>query len=190
MFNFFEQPWTLLGAAVLVLFGFLTYRSFRPEKRRWWHLLVPLAIAAVGFGLDFLVTTDLEKIHGTVDALLKAVETEDCEAVARLISPDYSDSRHASREQLLARCRQELDGPTVQVVKSRGKEVELSGSEATVMLNLFFRFEEASRIAKQYKAVALVKVRLHLVRRSDGQWLIDRTEPLEVDVFPVSWRSL
>jgi hypothetical protein len=189
MFDFFEQPWTLLGAAVLVLFGFLTCRSLWPEKRRWWHLLVPVMIAGIGFGLDFLVTTDMEKIHGTVDALLKAVQAEDCDAVAELIASDYADSRHATREQLLFHCRQELDGPTIQVVKSRGVEVELSGSEATVLLNLFLRFEEASRITKQYKAVALAKVRLHLSRKA-GRWRIDRAEPLEVDTFPVSWRSL
>jgi hypothetical protein len=190
MFDFFEQPWTLLGAAVLVLFGFLTYRSLFPEKRRWWHWLVPLAVAGIGFGLDFLVATDLEKVHATVGAVLKAVEAEDCRAVAALIAPDYSDSRHATREQLLERCRQELNEPTVEVVKSRGPEVELSGSEATVMLHLFFRFDQASRVAKQYKAVALVKVRLHLTEQPDGRRRIDRAEPLEVDTFPVSWRSL
>jgi hypothetical protein len=190
MFDFFEQPWTLLGVAILALFGFLTYRSLCPEKRRWWHWLIPLAIAGAGFGLDFLVATDLEKVHGTVGALLKAVQDENSGVVAALIAPDYSDSRHATREQLLAHCRQELDGPTVQVVKSRGTEVKLSGLQATVTLNLFFRFEEASRVAKQYKAVALVKVRLHLARQPGGKWLIDRAEPLEIDTFPVSWRSL
>lgn len=190
MFDFFEQPWTLLGAAVLVLFGFLTYRSLFPEKRRWWHWLVPLAVAGIGVGLDFLVATDLEKVHATVGAVLKAVEAEDSRAVASLIAPDYSDSHHATREQLLERCRQELDGPTVQRVKSRGAEVALTDSEATVTLNLFFRFEQTSRVAKQYKAVALVKVRLHLREQPDGRWLIERAEPLEVDTFPVSWRSV
>ena len=190
MFDFFEQPWTLLGAAVLVLFGFLTYRSLCPERRRWWHWLVPLAVAGIGFGLDFLVATDLEKVHATVGAVLKAVAVEDCRAVAALIAPDYSDSHHATREQLLERCRQELDGPTVEVVKSRNPEIELTDSEATVTLNLFFRFEQASRVARQYKAVALVKVRLHLKKQLGGRWLIERAEPLEVDTFPVSWRSL
>ncbi len=190
MFDFFEQPWTLLGAAVLVLFGFLTYRSFCPEKRRWWHWLVPLAIAGLAFGLDALVATDQEKIRGTVDALLKAVQAEDCAAVAETIAPGYQDSRHGTREQLLAHCRQVFDEPTVEVVKLRSDEVELAGNEAKVVLNLFFRFDEGSRIARQYKAVALVKVRLHLIKRPGGRWLIDKAQPLEVDTFPVSWRSL
>lgn len=190
MFDFFEQPWTLLGAAVLVLFGLLTYRSICPEKRRWWHWLIPLAVAGLGVGLDFLVATDLEKVHGTISALSKAVEDEDCAAVAGRIAPDYSDSRHQTKAQLMVRCRQELNGPTVQTMKSRGAEVELSGRQATVTLNLFLRFEPESRVARQYKAVALAKVRLHLGKQPDGGWLIDRIELLEVDQFPVSWKNL
>lgn len=190
MFDFFEQPWTLLGAAVLVLFGLLTYRSVCPEKRRWWQWLIPFAVAGLGVGLDFLVATDLEKVHGTTAALLKAVENEDCVAVAGRIAPDYSDSRHQTKAQLMARCRQELDGPTVQAIKSRGAEVELSGRQATVALSLFVRFEPESRVARQYKVVALAKVRLHLGKQPNGDWLIDRIELLEVDQFPVSWRNL
>ncbi|MDI6447429.1 hypothetical protein [Anaerobaca lacustris] len=188
--NAFEQPWALLGAAVLVLFGLLTYRSICPQKRRWWQWLIPLAVAAVGLGLDFLVVTDLEKVRGTIATLLKAVENEDCAAVAGLIAPDYSDSRHETKAQLMARCRQELDGQTVQTLKQRGAEIDLSDWNATVMLNLFIRFEPESRIARQYKAVALARVRLYLGKRPDGNWLIDRAELLEVDQFPVSWRDL
>jgi len=63
MFDIFEQPWTLMGAAVLVLFGMLTFRSFCPEKRRWWQLLVPVFLAVAAFGADMLVQTDLVSRH-------------------------------------------------------------------------------------------------------------------------------
>jgi hypothetical protein len=110
--------------------------------------------------------------------------------VAQLIGPDYSDSRHETKAQLIARCRQELDGPTIQTLRQRGAEIELSDQNATATLNLFVRFEQDSRVARQYKAVALARVRLYLGKRPDGTWLIDRVELLEVDQFPVSWRSL
>lgn len=190
MSNVFEQPWTLLGAAVLVLFGLLTYRSICPEKRRWWQWLIPLAVAVVAFGLDWFVVTDLEKVRGTIAALLKAVQEEDCQAVAELIAPDYRDSRHETKAQLIVRCHQELDGPTIQTLKQRSAEVDLTDWNATVALNLFVRFEEGSRVARQYKAVALARVRLHLGKRPEGDWLIDRAELIEVDQFPVSWRNL
>ncbi|MHC4215343.1 MAG: hypothetical protein ACYSWP_18430, partial [Planctomycetota bacterium] len=66
MLEIFEQPWTLLGAAVLVLFGILTFRSFCPEKRRWWQLLVPVFLIALAFGTDLLVQTDREKINAVI----------------------------------------------------------------------------------------------------------------------------
>ena len=60
MFDFFEQPYTLIGAAVLVLFGVLTFRSIWDRKRHWWQWLLPLVVAGAAFVLDFLGVTDLE----------------------------------------------------------------------------------------------------------------------------------
>jgi lipoprotein signal peptidase len=102
MFNFYEQPWTLLGIAVIVLFGILTYRSVVPEKKRAWQLLIPLLIALAGFGIDRLVTTDTEKINSIIDSGIKAVKAENFNAVDSYISDDYRDSFHRSKEQLIS----------------------------------------------------------------------------------------
>ncbi len=85
MFDFFEQPYTLIGATVLFLFGVLTFRSVLPEKSRWWQLLLPVFVAVAAFGLDTLVQTDLEKINSVistgsnstiyVDGALRGMET-------------------------------------------------------------------------------------------------------------------
>ena len=190
MFNFFEQPWTLLGASILVLFGVLTFRSVWTQKRRWWQLSIPFIVAATALGLDFFVVTDLERIHIVAKTLLKAIESEDCEMVAGLIASDYKDSRHASKVALMARCRRDLNGPTIQVLKKKGHKVELSGAQATMTLSLFARIEKNSRWARQYKEVALVRIQLGLTRRPGGRWLISQVEILEVDRFPVSWRAI
>ena len=190
MFNVFEQPWALLGASVVALFGVLTFRSVWPEKHRVWQWLIPLVLAVAAFGLDRLVTTDLEKIHAATKGLLAAVEDEDVAAVAALIGPDYSDIRHSSKAALLTRCRQELDGPTVEVLKPLDDLVERSPREAKVTVSLFVRFEKDSRIARQYKPVFLVKVRFHFRKQSNGQWLVDRIDMLEVDKQSVTWRNV
>jgi len=78
MLDIFEQPWTLVGTAVLVLFGMLTFRSFFPEKRRWWQLLVPVFLTVAAFGADMLVQTDTEKINAVINTTIKAVQQEDC----------------------------------------------------------------------------------------------------------------
>ncbi|MHC4743323.1 MAG: hypothetical protein ACYS8Z_15515, partial [Planctomycetota bacterium] len=61
MTNIFEQPYTLIGLSIIVLFGVFTYRSVFPEKcnRKQW--LIPLSVVALAFGLDFAVKTDREK---------------------------------------------------------------------------------------------------------------------------------
>ena len=190
MWNIFEQPWTLLGAAVLVFFGVLTYRSVWYEKRRWWQWLLPLVLVGAAFGLDYLVTTDLEQVRATIKSLLQAVENEDCAAISAVIAPDYSDIRHSSKAALMTRCRQELNGPTIEQLKKLDDLVELSSREAKVTLSLFVRFTKGSRIANQYKEVFLAKVRLHLKKQSNGKWLIDRNDMLEVDKIPVTWNSV
>jgi hypothetical protein len=190
MWNVLEQPWTLLGVSILTLFAILTFRSVWAEKRRWWQLLVPLIIVGAAFGLDYVVATDLERVRATAKSLLVAAENENSAALAVLIAHDYRDSRHASKAALLRHWRQELDGPTIEVLKKKGDEVELSGSEATMTLSLFIRFEKESRIAKQYKQIFLARVRLNLTKQADGRWLVRKAELLEVDRFPMTWSSV
>ena len=86
MWNFFEQPWTLLGAAVIVLLGVLTFRIVWPEKRAWWQWLLPVGIAVLAVGLDWAVATDYEKIDRIGKIAMRAAEQEDCAALGRLLA--------------------------------------------------------------------------------------------------------
>jgi hypothetical protein len=190
MWDFFEQPWTLLGISVLVLFGLLTFRSVCPEKRRAWQLLVPVVIAAAAFGLDLLVTTDLERVRSVVRMAVRAVENEDCTTIARLLASDYQDSVHKGKADVMARCRRELNGPTVVEIKKLSDEVELSGSQAKVALTLRARFEDSSRVAREYKRALIAAVRLYLQKQPDGTWLISRADLLEIDKIPVTWSGV
>lgn len=189
MFDFFEQPWTLLGAAVLVLLGMLTYRSVT-DKRRAWHLVLPILIAAAGFGLDALVATDLEQVRAAIGRVLQAAEDEDCDAIARMIASDYADDVHRTKDSLMTRCRQELDGPTLLRVKKLNDQVELSRRQATVRLSIRARFEDDTRVAREYKRSMRMLVEMVLDRQPGGAWLIRRADLLEIDTIPVSWRGL
>jgi hypothetical protein len=61
MWNVFENSWTLLTLAGISLVAASIYRQIRPEHG-YWPLLLPLLLAALGFGLDAAVQTDM-KIH-------------------------------------------------------------------------------------------------------------------------------
>jgi hypothetical protein len=189
MWNVFEQPWTLLGAAVIVLFGVLTFRSVWPEKQKWWQWLLPAGVAVLALGLDFGVTTDLEKVNGALKAAMKAGEREDIVALAQLIAADYQDSYHESKQSLINHCRDRLKPPAIERIRKIGAAVQIAPPEAKVTLTFSVKFEKESFWVRTYgKASALVKVQLWLHKQPDKSWLLKRSEVLEVDTIPVGWR--
>lgn len=188
MWNVFEQPWTLLGAAVLVLLGVLTFRSVWFEKRRWWQWLLPAGVAVLALGLDLAVVTDLEKINRIAKVAMKAAEEEDCAALGRLIAGNYEDSFHKDKEALLSQCRARLVPPAIERIRKIGMAVDLKAPEATVTLTVSVKLEPESFWVRSYgKSAALVKAQFLLHKQPDGTWLVTRIEILEVDKIPTSW---
>ncbi len=187
MWDFFEQPWTLLGAAVIVLLVVLTVRSVWPEKRRWWQWLLPAGVAALAFGLDGAVATDFEKINGMVKAGIRAAEQEDCAAIARLLSPDYSDSHHKSKEAIINRCRSRLVPPAIEKVRKIASDIKIAAPEAVATFTLIMQFDKDSFWAQNYKPAAMVTVQFYLRKQPDKTWLVRRAEVIEVDKMPVNW---
>lgn len=191
MFNFFEQPWTLLGAAVLVLFGVLTFRSIFPEKRRSWQLMLPALAALAAFGLDLLVQTDLEKIRALVKTGAKAVEEENCNAIGQIISDDYRDSYHNTKTELMSHCMLKLSQPLIEKNRKIGLLIEMSPPDATVTLTLITHFDKQSEIYKEFfKPFMIIKTRLYLQKQRDKRWLISRVELLELDKQPANWQQI
>lgn len=187
MFNIFEQPYTLIGAAVLILFGMLTFRSVFPEKRHWWQMLVPLFVAGLGVGLDVFVETDLEKINAVINKGIKAVQEEDCAAIGQIVTANYSDSFHDTKEQLLDHCRKILTPSLVVKHKRTGALIEITGPKATAVLFTILTFDKNSYIAQSYKSFLMTKSKLTLQKQPDSKWLISRVELLELDRQPVNW---
>lgn len=187
MWNVYETPWALLGAAVLVLLVVLTIRSVWPEKKRHWQWLLPLGIAALAFGLDRFVATDQEKINTLVKTGLRAAQEEDCTAIGRLISNDYEDSYHKSKEALLSRCRARLKPPAIEKIRKIASDIKITPPQAVATFTLSVQFEKNSYWAQAYKPSALVVLQFYLRKQSDGNWLVHRAEILEVDKMRAGW---
>jgi len=190
MFDIFEQPWTLVGAAILVLFGMLTFRSFCPEKRRCWQLLVPVFLTVAAFGADMLVQTDLEKINSVINTAIKGVQQENCSTIEATITNNYSDSYHSTKKDFLDHCRRELSKPLIDKGKKTGLLIDISDLNATATLFAVIFFEKNSFISQNYKSFLLVKARLSLWKQPDKKWLISRIEILELDRQPTSWNRI
>ncbi|MGE5293423.1 MAG: hypothetical protein ACM3VT_01210 [Solirubrobacterales bacterium] len=189
MWDVFEQPWTLLGAAVIVFLVVQTIRSVWPEKNRWWQLLLPVGVAALAIGLDLAVTTDLEKVNAIVKAGIQAAETEDCTALARLIASDYQDSYHKNKEALIEHCRSRLTSPCIEKIRKIASEVKITPPQAVATFSIILQFHKDSYWAKAYKPSALVVMQFQLHKQPDGSWLVRRAEVQEVDKMPVNWGS-
>jgi hypothetical protein len=190
MFDLFEQPWTLVGVAVLVLFGMLTFRSVFPEKRRWWQLAVPAFIVAAAFGTDLLVQTDREKIHALLKKGMKAVEQGNLDALAAIIAVDYHDSFHNSKQELMAHTWRQMERSGVEKIKKNSALIRVSPPDASATIIVLVRFEQDSYIAQNYKPWLLIKLRVNLQKQPDKSWLINRAEVLEVDRQPIQWQQV
>jgi len=190
MFDFFEQPYTLIGAAVLVLFVILTFRSVLPEKRRWWQLLLPVFVVVAAFALDLLVQTDLEKINSVIKTVIKAVEEEDCNTIEAVIAENYSDSFHNTKSNLMRHCRRTLTPSLIEKNKKTASLVEVSPPRATATLFMLTTFDKNSSIAVNYKSFLFSKIELHFQKQLDKTWLINRAEILELDRQPAKWNDI
>lgn len=192
MFDIFDKPWTLLGAAVLVLFVILTFSSIFPEKRCWWQLLLPAITAVAAFGLDFFVQTDLEKIKTVINVGIKAVEEENCNAITQIISDNYSDSYHNAKSDLIHHCMMKLIPPLVERNKRTDLLIEqISPPNATAILTVVTHFDKQSYVYKEFlRPFMITKTRIYLQKRRDNRWLISRVELLELDRHSADWQQI
>ena len=106
--------------SLLVLYGVFRFRSIFPKKRHWWQWLIPVVIAGAAFGLDYFVQTDYEKINALIKTGMRAVEEEDANAIGTIVSADYRDSHHKSKEELMEHCKSRLSRSMVEKSKKIG----------------------------------------------------------------------
>ena len=190
MLNIAEQPWVLLGVAVIVLFVVLTYRSVIPEKRRWWQWLIPLLVAAGAFGIDSAIETDREKIISVLNTGIKALEKEDFNLAQSIISDSYSDSLHRSKEQLISHINRELPRNTVEKSKKTSALITISGNKAKVNLFMHITFNQNSDVTQIYSIPFIqVKADLNLIKKNE-KWLVDNIEIRSVSQQPVTWNQI
>ena len=190
MFDFFEQPWTLIGAAVMALFGVFTYRSVVPEKQNRRQWLLPLAVLVLAFGLDYIVKTDREKVNGLVNTIAAAFEAEDSAAIQAVIADDYSDSFHSNRAELMAHCRRILPGLHLEKVTVTSRRLQISAPTARATVFATATFGQESWVTQGYKSFLFFKGDLHFHKQPDKSWRITEIIPREIDKQPITWRQI
>jgi hypothetical protein len=187
MYNIFEQPWTLLIAAVVAFLVIFIIRALIPEKRRWWQLWIPVIIAVSAFAIDILVETDREKINSVIKSCIKASKNRDADAIGTFIASDYNDSLHQSKEEIMVYFRAILSEPAVKRFVTLEQTIELSSSNATVLLKGVLFFDEKSRFYKELKPAMVGKGKIGLKKYPNKKWQVNYAELLEIDNQPINW---
>jgi len=191
MLNFFEQPYTLIGAAIIVLFGLFTYRSVFPEKCSRSQWLIPLSVVALAFALDYSVKTDHEKVNTLIDKLMKAVEREDPAAIAPMIADDYQDGYHRTKPDLITRCQRTLANIHIHRNTITSRLIpEISSPTAKATIFATTTFDQKSWVAQSYKSFLFFKGEIFFAKQPDSSWQVTRINPLEVDKQPITWAQI
>jgi len=179
-----------LALAIAVLLALQIIHIFLTYEQHRWQWFLPIILVVAAFGLDFIVQTDLEKINTLISTGIKAAEQENCDAIAAIISANYSDSYHSTKDDLMYHCRELLSGPLAEKIKKAGLTIDISSPKAAVTLTVIIHFDKQSHVYREIKPFVILKIKLDLQREQDNRWLINRAELLEIDRQAVNWQDI
>jgi hypothetical protein len=190
MWNVFEYPWLLaaISAGACLVIGAL--RSVCPGRVKPWTWLVPLLLLGIGFGLDYRVTTDREKVMMTLQQIVRSAEEQDVRAIDSLVSPEYSDSYHRSKARLMGHMRSRFSKPVLEQITTLSLHVNsIENDTAAGGLTATVVFDPQSSVAQVVGKTLIARVEFELRREANGQWLVRAMELKEVNKQPVNWRQ-
>ena len=187
--NVFENPWILVGSSFVILLILASARNSRPEKYRIWLFLFPVIIAGAGFGLDYLVKTDYEKIDHVIDVGIEAVSTKNINLLESIISPTYRDSVNLSKTRIINYCQSILSKASVKKAERLHETITLSSDEALAKLQIKIHMETDSVYAMAGN-LALINIDVHFVKTQNAKWLINNTEIMKINQQKVRYKSI
>ena len=163
----------------------------RQDSERYGYklLLAPFFVAAAGFAVSHFVETDYEKIDAVVSGAIIAATDGDVEGIGAVISPDYSDAIHNSREELLSYCRRFFTTTRIEAINRRFNKIVISGPVATTQLRVRVHMQLQHEFMPG-SGLLFVEMKLHLAKTASGKWLVNRTELVSLNNQPFSWKSV
>lgn len=189
MTNVFETPWLLLSISLVILIVVVLLRQSFENKQRWWQLLIPLFLLAGSLSLDYFVKTDYEIIVSTLESARKSIVAEDADRLATVVSPEYRDRSHRSKDRLISFLRSFFSTTKIAKLTRRSRDIKINDDTAEAEI-LYRVFLEANSAYSQVASMYVVKVRFTLVKPGESEWLLTRTELLELNYQPFHWGDL
>ena len=189
MDSIFQSPWILIvTSAVVWLIAGIIRVSF-PEKKRWWHMLVPVVIFAAAFGMDHFVKTDLEKVNALIDRGIEAAVAADISGIDSIIAENYSDRAHNSKADFMSVCRKYFRKPMLESIRRSYYKVAINGASAVIDMNAVVHLLAQNSHAAGIQMVA-VKLKIECIRNSEKKWSISSVDLVELNNNPVNWNHI
>jgi len=195
LLNFFPLLSTILKIslpiAIAVLVSLIIIEIVQIRERIYWLWLIPMILCGLGFGIDFLIPTDNEKIKKVIDTGIRAVEEENCNAINNIISSDYRDSYHHTKQELMQHCRSTLSRSLIDKITRTSQQVEITGREANVIMAVIVLFDKQSVSVEAYGVTAAsATARVQLRKEAGNNWFISEVEVTEVNGQPLGWNAI
>ena len=184
--NIFEQPWTLIVIGLSAELAVLIGARFWPLKVRRKHLLIGPILIVLGFGLNYLVTTDTEKIKAVITTVIEAAEEENAEQIIACIGPTFHGKLGDSRELFALLCPKIFSRPQIEENSLRNPQVQLDNTKATVRFALATKIDSRSPWA-QWLLRANTVWEFRLEKQPDKTWLIIGIDFLELNGNRLNW---
>ncbi len=189
MLNVFQTPWPLVVVAVITWMVLVILAQGRVDIRRWWQILIPLAIAASAFAVDHLVKTDQEKIQQLITDAKFAIVSQDPSLIEPLIAQDYSDGFHKSKEKLMAHAELTMNRDIVEKITAQFSNITITAGRATGKFSFIVKINKESPMA-MLAGAASVKMDVDFKKAPNGNWYIRSSELTELNNQPVSWNQI
>jgi hypothetical protein len=184
MTNIYEQPWLLLIVACAAGLIVFTIGRLRPQRQKWWFWLLPVIIALAAFAFDYFIETDSEQVRDVIAGAVKAVEKGKTDVLEPLISEDYRDSFHASKQSLMYHSRAWLEERVIKENVYRVISLDVNSPEATAVFTVRVVLDPRGPIY-EYVKMMFFKIRADF-RKEVGKWRFIRVEILE----PSDWQNI
>jgi hypothetical protein len=176
--------------AVIVFNIIAVVRWFVPLERKWLFI-PPLTITVLAVALAWLIETDKEKIEKVVSVATQAVKEQRSADLGLLISPDYSDPVHRTREDFTHACRLWLGRVKLDNAAVTDLVLEIQNGKATALIEGVLRFGKKPGADDYLSGMAIPgKVRVTFEKTAGGKWLMRSTELLEIMNQPASWQRV
>ena len=187
MANIFESPWLLLIAAIASLVTILLLHMVLPAKKRFRHLLLPIAIALAAFAVDHFIKTDNEKIHYTINKAVKAVESENVNILSTTIDRNYKDTFHKNWDGLITHAQNILSQPIIEKIYWSMITIDIKTSRTTVSIIARVVLDPS---LQEFSKFIIVKANMSLKKQKNNNWLIEKIEITEINKQPFKWNSI